>query len=292
MDYHTIKNWRFDEVVHHYDEKDAMLYALGVGLGADPLDTQQLRYVYERDLQTLPTFATVLGHPGFWMKDPRAGIDWVRVVHGEQRLRIHAPLPAQGTVISKARVTHVIDKGADKGALVVTERSLHDDSDALLATLQQITFCRGDGGLAKSDTPLPPLSAPPDNAPQRTCNLSVAPNAALLYRLNADPNPLHADPEVAQSAGYPRPILHGLCTYGMAAHALIKTWCDYDASRLRSIDARFSAAVYPGETLQCDMWRADERTLRFVMRAVERNVVVLSHGTATLAESGRATAAN
>jgi len=282
MDYTTIKNWHFDDIPHQYEEKDTILYALGIGLGHDPLDPGQLRYVYEPGLQAFPTLATVLGYPGFWMRDPRAGIDWVRLVHGEQRLAIHAPLPTRGTVVGKNRITHVIDKGADKGALVVTERTLHDETGACLATLQHTTFCRGDGGFGQGDEPPAPLPAAPSRAPDRQCILAVAPNAALLYRLNADPNPLHADPDVARRAGYPQPILHGMCTYGMAAHAIVKTWCDYDAARLTGLSARFSAPVYPGETLRVDMWRGDGDALQFVVRAEARDIVVMSHGTATI----------
>lgn len=284
LDYQTLKNWQFEDVLQRYDEKDTMLYALGIGLGADPTDENQLRYVYEKDLRTLPTYATVLGYPGFWMRDPRAGIDWVRIVHGEQRLTVHAPLPACGTVLGKNRISHVIDKGADKGALVVTERTLHSAEGVHLATLQHVTFCRGDGGFGQSDDPLPALPAVPTRAPDRSCRLTVAPNAALLYRLNADRNPLHAEPAIAREAGYPQPILHGLCTYGMAAHAIIKTYGDYDATRLTGIHARFSSPVYPGETLQCDLWRGAEHTLQFLVRAVDRDVVVMSHGTATLSD--------
>lgn len=282
LDYATVKNWRFDEVRQRYDEKDTMLYALGIGLGQDPEDTGQLRYVYEKDLQAFPTLSVVLGYPGFWVRDPRAGIDWVKVVHGEQRLTVHAPLPASGTVVGKSRNTHVIDKGADKGAIIVTERTLHGVDGTCLATLQQSTFCRGDGGFGQGDASPPPLPVAPDREPDLRCELRIPPNAALLYRLNADRNPLHADPEVARQAGYPRPILHGLCSYGLAAHAIVKTCCGYDASRLASLNTRFSAPVYPGETLQCDLWRMPDGQIRFLARALERNVVVLSNGTAEL----------
>ncbi|MFY3603860.1 MaoC/PaaZ C-terminal domain-containing protein [Achromobacter xylosoxidans] len=280
LDYATVKHWRFDDVRQHYDDKDTMLYALGIGLGQDPEDTRQLRYVYEKDLRAFPTMSVVLGYPGFWMSDPRAGIDWVRLVHGEQRLAVHAPLPTSGTVIGRSRVTHVIDKGADKGAIVVAERTLHDSAGTHLATLRQSTFCRGDGGFGQGDASPEPLPAAPQGEPEHRCELRIPPQAALLYRLNADRNPLHADPEVAHQAGYPRPILHGLCSYGVAAHALVKTWCDYDASRLTRLDARFSAPVYPGETLQCDMWRMPDGQIRFIARAVERDIIVMSHGAA------------
>ena len=210
LDYQTVKSWPFDDVVQRYEEKDTMLYALGIGLGYDPMDERQLPYVYEeKTLRAFPTMSVVLGFPGFWVRDPRTGIDWVRVVHGEQRLTMHAPLPASGTVVGKTRVSHVVDKGAGKGAIVVSERTLHDEGGKLLATLQQSTFCRGDGGFGQGDAPPEALPATPDAEPDRSCTLQVAPNAALLYRLNADPNPLHADPQVARKAGFERPILHG-----------------------------------------------------------------------------------
>ncbi|MFF7060474.1 MaoC/PaaZ C-terminal domain-containing protein [Achromobacter spanius] len=282
LDYATVKDWRFDEVRQRYDQKDTMLYALGIGLGQDPEDTRQLRYVYEEGLQAFPTMGVVLAYPGFWVRDPRTGIDWVKVVHGEQRLTVHAPLPASGMVISRTRNTHVIDKGADKGAIIINERTLHGEDGACLATLRQSTFCRGDGGFGQGDASPEPLPPTPEGEPDLRCELRIAPNAALLYRLNADPNPLHVDPEVARQAGYPRPILHGLCSYGVAAHAIVKSCCDYDASRLTSLNTRFSAPVYPGETLQCDIWRQANGQIQFLARSRERNVVVMSHGTATV----------
>src|SRR5690606_2047891 len=145
LDYKLIKNWKFDEVRHAYTAKDVILYALGIGLGQDPLDKGQLQYVYEDGLKVFPSMAAVLGYPGFWMKNPETGITWLILVHGEQRMHFHAPFPAQGEVIGRSRITHVIDKGSDKGALVVTERTIHDAAtDTLLATVEQVTFCRAD----------------------------------------------------------------------------------------------------------------------------------------------------
>jgi acyl dehydratase len=279
LNYDTIKNWRFDDVRQTYTEKDAMLYALGIGLGEDPVDPGQLRYVYEKDLRAFPTLAVVLGYPGFWMQDPRAGIDWVRLVHGEQRLTLHAELPAQGTVIGKTRVTHVIDKGAGKGALVLTERVLQDESGKRLATIAHTAFCRGDGGFGQGDAPPPELPHTPHRAPDRQVQLRVSPRAALIYRLSADMNPLHADPEIARKAGYDRPILHGLCTYGMAARAIAQAWAGGDAGRLVQLDARFSSPVFPGETLAFDMWQEGEE-IRYTARSVERDVQTLSRGVA------------
>ncbi len=278
MDYHNIKNWSFPEVVQDYTEKDTILYALGIGFGQEATNPDHLKYVYEQGLQAFPTMAVVLGYPGFWMKDPKAGINWVKLVHGEQRLTIHRPIPAQGRVIGRSRISHVIDKGADKGALVITERTLSDAEGNALVTIAQTTFCRGDGGLSQSDDSPAPLEATPDTAPDMTCSLPILEQAALIYRLCADNNPLHADPAVAAKAGYPRPILHGLCTYGVAARAIVQMACGNDASRLASMNTRFSSPVYPGETLVVEMWKDGAKGVRFRAKVAERDIVVLSHG--------------
>lgn len=281
LDYELLKNWEFADVRQAYTDKDSILYALSIGLGHDPLDLSQLAFVYEEGLKTFPTMAAVLGYPGFWMQDPKAGITWVRLVHGEQRMRFHRPLPASGEVIGRARVSHVIDKGSDKGALVIVERKLYNAADeTLLATIEQTTFCRADGGFGQGDASPEALPKVPTTAPDHVCELTTLPQAALLYRLNADPNPLHVDPEVASKAGYPQPILHGLCTYGVAAHAIIKTLCDYQPDRLAYLNTRFSAPFYPGETLAVDMWTSADGTVQFQARAVERDTVVLSNGVA------------
>lgn len=280
IDYQKIKNWPFPDVVQTYGEKDTILYALGVGYGYDPVDEAQLPFVYEGGLKTVPTMPVVLGYPGFWVKDPAAGIDWVRVVHGEQALLLHRPIPVAGTVIGRTRVKAIVDKGPGKGALLIQERSVIDKaSGALLATLEQTSFCRGDGGFGGGDEPPPPPPALPDSAPDACCDLPTLRQAALIYRLCADPNPLHAEPAVARAAGYPRPILHGLCTYGVAGHAILKTFCDYQPERLQALSVRFSAPVFPGETIRTEMWKRGS-TVLFRSRAIERDVVVLNNGVA------------
>lgn len=285
LDYDLIKAWKFADVRQAYTEKDAILYALGVGLGYDPMDEAQLPFVYEKNLKVFPGMAAVLGYPGFWMQDPKTGIDWVKLVHGEQRMAFHRPFPAAGEVIGRSRVSHVIDKGADKGALVVVQRNIHNAADdALLATVEQTTFCRGDGGFGAGDAAPEALPKVPVTPPDQVCVLHTLPQAALLYRLNADLNPLHIDPQVARDAGYPRPILHGLCTYGVAMHALIKTICAYEPDRLLYMNTRFSAPVYPGETLLVEMWRGVSGTVHFQARVAERDIVVLSNGIAGVKE--------
>jgi len=284
LDYQLIKNWAFEDIHHSYTEKDVILYALGLGLGQDPVDENQLRFVYEKDLKVFPTMGAVLGYPGFWMKDPRAGINWVKIVHGEQRMRLHKPFPAGGAVVAKLKVSHVIDKGADKGALVIVERQIFDASDdSLLATIAQTNFCRADGGFGVSDPAPEALPKVPDRAPDRRCELPILPQAALLYRLNGDFNPLHADPEVAKQAGYPKPILHGLCTYGMAGRGVLQAYADNDPVRLTRFDTRFSAPVYPGETLVVEMWDGEDGYVQFQARVRERDIVVLSNGVAHIA---------
>ena len=282
IDYNRIRNWPFPEVEQTYTEKDSMLYALGVGYGHDPTDEAQLRFVYEKNLLAAPTMPVVLGYPGFWMKDPASGIDWVKIVHGEQALRLHRPIPAAGTVLGRTRVKAVVDKGRDKGALVILERSVIDKaSGTLLATLDHTTFCRGDGGFGKGDEAPPPPPAVPEGTPDASCDLPTLPQAALIYRLCADRNPLHAEPAVARAAGFPRPILHGLCTYGVAGPAILRTFCNYQPEKLSGLSVRFSAPVYPGETLRTEMWRRGD-TILFRSRALERDVVVLNNGVATI----------
>ena len=278
MDYHNIKNWTFPDVEQTYTENDSILYALGIGFGQEPTNPDHLKYVYEKNMQTFPTMSVVLGYPGFWMKDPKAGVNWVKLVHGEQRMKIHRPLPTSGRVIGRSRITQVIDKGADKGALVVSERTLYDPAGHLYITISSTTFCRGDGGLSQSDEAPPALTATPERAPDLICELPTLPQAALIYRLCADNNPLHADIEVATNAGFPRPILHGLCTYGVAARAIVQAACNNDATRLTQMDTRFSSPVYPGETLVCEMWRDGAEAIRFRAKVKERDIVVLSHG--------------
>jgi acyl dehydratase len=284
IDVNKLKAWSFKDIEQRYSERDTILYALGVGIGHDPMDRDALRYVYEDGLRALPTFAVVLGYPGFWAKDPATGIDWVKVLHGEQSLELLAPLPAAGTVIGKSRVTAIVDKGAGKGALMYSERDIVDAaSGKLLAVSRSVSFLRGDGGFAaagqKSDDAPPPRTATPDAQPDHVCELQTRPESALIYRLSGDYNPVHADPAVARSAGFERPILHGLCSFGVSGAALLKTLCGWNPTRLKEIGCRFSSPVYPGETLRVQMWQRGT-AVQFRTWAVERDVVVLSHGSA------------
>jgi acyl dehydratase len=282
LDYQAVRNWDFGEIRHTYTERDTMLYALGVGVGSDPLDAGQLRFVFEKDLQVVPSMVAVLGTPGFWWRDPRTGADWVKLVHGEQRIELFGPLPSAGTLIARNRVVAVTDKGPGKGAVAVIERDIFaPDAVKPLARATQVTFLRGDGGFSErsgvSDPGLDALPAVPDGAPDSEVELSAMEQAALIYRLSGDYNPLHADPEVARAAGFKRPILHGLCTFGMAAHAVLRAGCEYDAARIKAMAVRFTSPVYPGETIRFQFWKRAEK-LHLRARIDARDMIVLNNG--------------
>ncbi len=292
IDYDKLKNWRSPPVRHTYTAKDVMLYALGVGMGQDPLVRDELSYVYEHGLRVLPSMAAVLASPGFWVRDnPELGIDFVRLVHGEQTITLHQPLPVAATVMGETHVTRVVDKGEGKGALVYSEKRLTDESTgALLATTGSVTFCRGDGGFSGGrggDAPAPPLHATPATAPDVALEFVLRPEAAFIYRLSGDINPLHVDPDVAAKAGFPKPIMHGLGTYGVACRGLVKAFCEFDPARFKSVSARFSAPAYPGDTIVLECWRgASAGEVAFRVRVPARDVTVLSHGHARCVSNG------
>jgi len=278
----SLKAHPIPEAEHTVTPDDCILYSLSVGIGNDPQDARQLRYVYERDLVANPLMANVLAYPGFWMKAPETGVDWHRLLHGEQYFELHRPLPVSARLIGRTRVVGINDRGPGKGAFVYTRRDVTDaDTGEAVCSIEQTTVCRGDGGCGGAD-PAPRTPEPvPQRAPDLSCDLPISPQAALLYRLNGDRNPLHADPDVASRAGYPRPILHGLCTLGHAGHAVLRAACDYDASRLTSMAVRFTAPVFPGETLRTEIWREDGG-LAFRSVALDRDLVVLGNGRVTL----------
>ncbi len=187
FDYQTLKNWKFDEVVQTYAQRDSMLYALGLGFGADPLDENELRFVYEKNLSAVPTMAVVLAMQSGWMRDPRSGVNYVKVVHGEQSLQLHRPLPAAGTLVGRNRITALVDKGADKGAIIAQEREIFDQKTGeKIATVGMSIFARGDGGFGKGDEAPPPLPAVPEGKADAVCDIPTLPQAALIYRLSGD----------------------------------------------------------------------------------------------------------
>jgi len=282
LDYERLKDWKVEPVAHSYSARDTILYALGTGLGFDPVDEKQLHFLYEKQLLALPTLATVLGYPWGWIYKVNAGATRLKHVLAEQGIRIHKLPPAEGEVISHLVVTNIVDKGKDKGALIYTERKVFEKKTGdLLCTLFNTMFCRADGGFGGPTGPVRVPQKMPDRAPDQVCELPILPQAALIYRLCGDRNPLHVDPAVARAAGFDRPILHGLCTFGMVGHALLKTYCKYDPAKLVSIEGRFSAPVFPGETVCTEMWQEGSVVL-FRAKVAKRDAVVINNGKAEL----------
>ncbi|MBF9033741.1 3-alpha,7-alpha,12-alpha-trihydroxy-5-beta-cholest-24-enoyl-CoA hydratase [Rhodobacterales bacterium HKCCE2091] len=283
LDYDTVMTWTFPDVRQSYSERDTILYALGLGFGHDPMDADALGFLLEDRLTAFPTMSVVLGGPGPWMTDPRTGIDWIRSLHGEQGIRIHRPLPSSGTVIGRNRVVDVIDKGEGRGALLMLERDVIDEAtDELIATRTSTSFLRGDGGCGAPAKAQPVPHAVPDRAPDIRHEMTTRPEAALIYRLSGDWNPIHADPEKARKAGFDRPILHGLCTYGMIGRALVATVCGNDTARLKEFGGRFSAPAYPGETIRVDIWDEGDGAYGFEARVTDRDIVIFKNGLARI----------
>lgn len=258
--------------------RDAAFYALSIGIGQEPTDPAQLRFVDPLpDMLAVPSMALVLAHPGFWLAHPDSGVDPLGVLHGGQSFDLTGPLPVDGEIESVTRVTGLVDKGPGKAGLIYSETELLDaGSGASLGKLERTTFIRGGGGFggdwgeAARPAPMPQ----PDSAPDLTIDLATRPEQALFYRLNGDLNPLHSDPAVATKAGFARPVLHGLCTMGVIVHALLRGAFAYDPAPLRSASLRFAAPVLPGETIRTEIWRDGF----FRARAVERDVIVADTG--------------
>jgi acyl dehydratase len=283
LDYEKLSTLEIPPVEQTYGPKDCILYALGIGLGQDPTDENELAFVYEKNLKVLPTYALVQGYAPYWLRRADLGITWTHTLHGEQGLTLHRPVLPQGTVIGQTRIVDVIDKGAGKGALVYSQRRITDKaSGALLATLTQTTFCRADGGFGGPQRRQPAPHAIPERPPDLVCDLATRPETALIYRLSGDLNPLHAEPAFARTGGFDRPILHGLATFGVAGHALLRTVCGYDPARLTAMAARFSAPVFPGETIRTEIWR-DGGVVSFRARVTGRDVLAIDNGRAEIA---------
>jgi acyl dehydratase len=234
-----------------WDSKDAILYALGVGAGTD-----ELPFVTENSIdvtqQVLPTMAVVLMSMGGGM-GALGDFNWAMLVHGEQGIRLHQPIPVSGTVSSQTEITGIYDKG--KGAVVVMEtRSKDAATGEPMFDTTMSAFIRGEGGWGGDRGPSGPQNIPPERDPDHSVTYQTKADEALIYRLSGDRNPLHSDPQFAALAGFDRPILHGLCTFGFTGRALLHALCDGDPARFTAMDGRFSSPVFPGESLTVNMW--------------------------------------
>jgi acyl dehydratase len=264
-----------------YTDKDAMLYALGVGFCGTADDARELPYAYESPvLKTVPTFASML-LSGDFLAD--SGLDAGRILLAGLRLELYRPLPAAAEFLVNRRVLGVYDNGATHGAMIsVQSEARMAKGDAAVFTLGSTLIARGDGGIGGPRGVPPERHVLPERDPDLSCSSPTRPDQALLFRLSGDRNPLHADHEAARAAGFPRPLLHGRCTYGIACRAILDTICNYDHTLITGFDARFSAPVYPGDTLTTDMWQ-DRNIVSFRCSVKARNSVVLSNGKCTLA---------
>jgi acyl dehydratase len=260
-----------------WTSSDIQLYHLGLGAGADPMDERELRYLTDNTPQVLPTFGNVA--VSFHMTEaptvqfPGIDIELAKVLHASEGVTVPGPIPTSGKAWSKQRFTEIWDKG--KAAVIVSESTVTDESGTVLWTTKRSIFARGEGGFGGERGPSTSVELP-DRAPDAEIAIPTLPQQALLYRLCGDRNPLHSDPGFAKAAGFDRPILHGLCTYGIGAKAIVDRFLDADVSRVESYGARFAGTVIPGETLQANIWRHDGKYVGTLTAPSRDHTVVLS----------------
>ena len=275
INYDEIMNLTSENVEISYSDKDSILYSLGIGLGNDPMNLNELKYVYENSQSVLPSMAT-----NFQYHSPlllKTNINFIMVVHGEQRLSITNALPVSGDFIANAKVIGCYDKGPARGAIIEVETSVKNKkNNEEICKLVSTTFARGDGGFGGPESPKKEIFIP-DGEPDYVSEVSTKPDQALIFRLSGDYNPLHSDPNFAKAAGFEKPILHGMCTYGIACRSLVNEICENDASKLKRFDCRFSSPVYPGETIITEMWKKD-KMIYFNSKVKERDKLVLKNG--------------
>ena len=275
INYDEIMNLTSENVEISYSDKDSILYSLGIGLGNDPMNLNELKYVYENSQSVLPSMAT-----NFQYHSPlllKTNINFIMVVHGEQRLSITNALPVSGDFIANAKVIGCYDKGPARGAIIEVETTVtNKKNNEEICKLVSTTFARGDGGFGGPDSPKKEIFIP-DGEPDYVSEVSTKPDQALIFRLSGDYNPLHSDPNFAKAAGFEKPILHGMCTYGIACRSLVDEICENDASKLKRFDCRFSSPVYPGETIITEMWKKD-KMIYFNSKVKERDKLVLKNG--------------
>lgn len=263
-----------------YTRRDVRLYALSIGFGTDPLNELELDFVSDRPtFKSVPTMASIFADVVIELTDVCQLQHPELALHGEQKLAIYSPLPDMAELDIQGSIAAIYDRGPQRGAEIhmVAEARLQGEA-ARLYRATYVTIARGDGGFGGDE---PDHSVRDDRVPasvaETVWEFPIGCNQALLYSLNGDPNPIHTQPRIAKRAGFETPIMHGLGTYGMACRAVLMTYCAGDPSAMKSFDVRFSAPVFPGETLLVDMWRLADGVV-FQGRVMERDVVVLKDG--------------
>ncbi len=270
----------FAEKRFSYTQRDSSLYALAVGMAKDPCNLRELDFVCAGELKVLPSQATVIA----WDYDfvLESGIDQVMILHAAQSVTIHNPLPAAAGIISQFCIKALYDKGPGKGAVIIAETRIRDEATGKpLCTNLWTSYARGEGGFGGERGPGAEKRLAPGRAPDCIVDAPTVANQPLLYRLLGDVNPLHWDPEIARAAGFPRPIMHGNCTFGIACRAIVAGICDYEPERLASIGCDFTAPAMPGDTIRTEIWR-DGDSISFRAVALERHVEVIGNGEARI----------
>lgn len=259
-----------------------MLYALAIGMAHDPSDEAELRYVYEKNLRAFPTFPVAMAFHGGPIEE--IGIDYRYVLHGEHSITLHRPIPTSGSAIWNSKMLGAWDKGPQNGAVFSQEKTLTlDNGKTALATIVTTSFGRAEGGFGGPSDGQPPPHNIPDRKPDTSIEIPTDTRQALLYRLSGDINPLHADPETAKAAGFPRPILHGLCSFAICCRAVMKSYCEQNSLSIQHHQLRFSAPVFPGETLAINMWQ-DGNVISFEATVKERGITAITNGKAILSD--------
>lgn len=276
IDYESLMALRETGKNFSWDARDTLLFALAIGMGRDPLDPHELKFVYEGEgFVAMPTLAVVVARSMLARSLP---INMAKLLHAEQSLTLYRPMSVSGSVLADTRITQIIDKGADKGALIYSETVARDSADGEpLFTIGMMTIARGDGGFGGPTGPIRPRRVMPQRDPDHIHTTETRVDQALLYRLTGDRNPLHADPLFAKRAGFEKPILHGLCSYAIACRAILVAVCDYDPARIAGCDVRFTSPVYPGDSIETDIWVV-EGGAEFRCRVPERGTIVLDGG--------------
>jgi acyl dehydratase len=263
-----------------YDRDQVILYHLGVGAGVPPTDPGELEYTFEKNLKVLPSFAVIpaFGSMGGIGNIPGLQFNFAMLLHGEQEIILHKPLPPQQKLTTSAHIPEIYDKG--KAALVILESTARDESGDPLFTNRFSLFIRGEGGFGGESGPKAGNAAP-ERAPDGTVESQTLPQQALIYRLSGDKNPLHADPEFAKMAGFDRPIIHGLCSYGVVCKAIVDAVLGGDVTRVARYQARFAGVGFPGETYRTSWWQEGDRIL-IEAKSVERDAPIISNAAITL----------
>ena len=263
--------WTKDQVI---------LYHLGVGAGDPPTDPGELEYTYEKNLKVLPSFGVipVFGALGGLGDVPGLSFNFAMLLHGEQDIELHQPIPTEAVVTSAGRIAEVYDKG--KAALVILEAVTKDDSGKPLFTNRFSLFLRGEGGFGGDSGPKAG-NLPPDREPDGVIEKRLLPQQALIYRLSGDKNPLHADPEFAKMGGFDRPIIHGLCSFGVVCKAIVDGVLDGDSARVARYRARFAGVGYPGETYAISYWKEGDKIL-IQAKSKDRDAPIISNAAITI----------